>query len=85
MVPLTKRTRYSLELAPSALSILLAQSGTVTDATAGSNCFNARHLSNALEVHADTCYQKADADTHRGPHTRFQVWLEAGVRYKRTL
>jgi hypothetical protein len=59
---------YSLELTPSALSVLLAQSCTVTDATAGGNCFKARNLSNDFEVHVDTCYQEADGDANEKPN-----------------
>jgi hypothetical protein len=51
--------RNSLEFAPSTLTVLPSQTGTVSDATAAGNQFNASNLPDDFEVHADTCYQAA--------------------------
>jgi hypothetical protein len=59
---------YSLELTPSALSILLAQSGTVTDTPAGGNCFKVCNLSNDFKVHVATCYQEEEGDANEKPN-----------------
>jgi hypothetical protein len=68
---------YSLELTPSALSILLAQSGTVTDTPAGGNCFKVRNLSNDFKVHVATCYQEEEGDANEKPNATRQARLEA--------
>jgi hypothetical protein len=71
---------YSLELPPSAWSILLAQSDTITDTSAGGICFKMRKLSNDFEVHVDTCYQEAEGSANEKPNAGAHLLLKAGAQ-----